>query len=75
MPPLTSALRVVDGSALGYTTTPPSPSTSKTKTGHTSTAQVACESSQTKPPGHEEEGYCALVLKTMYGTEDAAAVW
>ena len=29
----------------------------------------------TLPPGDEEEGYCALLVKTMYGTEDAAEVW
>ena len=29
----------------------------------------------TLPEGHEEEGKCALLLKTMYGTEDAASVW
>lgn len=29
----------------------------------------------TLPEGYEEPGYCALLLKTMYGTEDAASVW
>ena len=29
----------------------------------------------TLPEGFEEPGYCALLLKTMYGTEDAASVW
>ena len=29
----------------------------------------------TVPEGREEEGYCALLRRTMYGTEDAAAVW
>ncbi len=27
------------------------------------------------PEGFEEPGYCSLLLKTMYGTEDAASVW
>ena len=27
------------------------------------------------PPGDEQEGMCALLLKTMYGTQDAAHVW
>lgn len=26
-------------------------------------------------PGDEQEGYCAIWLKTMYGTEDASHVW
>ena len=29
----------------------------------------------TLPPGHEDPGFCALLLKTMYGTEDAASIW
>ena len=29
----------------------------------------------TLPEGYEKPGYCALLLKTMYGTEDAASVW
>ena len=29
----------------------------------------------TLPEGREEEGYCALLQRTMYGTEDAAAIW
>ena len=27
------------------------------------------------PEGDEEEGYCALLQKTMYGTQDASSVW
>lgn len=27
------------------------------------------------PEGFEEPGMCALLLKTMYGTEDAASIW
>ena len=29
----------------------------------------------TLPEGYQESGQCALLLKTMYGTEDAASVW
>lgn len=29
----------------------------------------------TLPPGDEQEGYCAILLKTMYGTQDASHVW
>ena len=29
----------------------------------------------TLPEGYEEEGYCALLLKTLYGTEDASNIW
>ena len=29
----------------------------------------------TLPEGYEEEGKCALLLRTMYGTEDAAHIW
>ncbi len=29
----------------------------------------------TLPEGYEEEDKCALLLKTMYGTEDAASIW
>ena len=28
----------------------------------------------TLPPGDEQEGYCAILLKTMYGTQDASHV-
>ena len=26
-------------------------------------------------PGHGQEGYCALLLNTVYGTKDAASAW
>ena len=29
----------------------------------------------TLPEGYEEPGKCALLLRTMYGTEDAANIW
>ena len=29
----------------------------------------------TLPPGDEQEGYCAIFKKTMYGTQDASHVW
>ena len=29
----------------------------------------------TLPEGYEEPGKCALLLKSMYGTEDAASIW
>ena len=29
----------------------------------------------TLPEGRERPGYCALLRRTMYGTEDAAAIW
>ena len=29
----------------------------------------------TLPPGYEEPGFCARLLRTMYGTEDAASIW
>ena len=29
----------------------------------------------TLPPGDEQEGFCAILKKTMYGTQDASHVW
>ena len=29
----------------------------------------------TLPPGDEQEGYCAILKKTMYGTQDASHAW
>ena len=44
-----------------------------------SRAHFYCESKRrvfvTLPEGDEEEGCCALLKRTMYGTQDASAIW
>ena len=39
------------------------------------TARVDAEASPLAPPDRDEECYRVLLLETMYGTQDVAAVW